>query len=645
MHVMYPVGSLSSGAGSVTELERLFEITRDVLSAPSLDAALTSLARGVRDFFGWRFVTMVAAEEPDGELRRRVMLGYPDDVVTQRLYEKIDRDAFDGMLRQAVRFFEDCYFFPAEREAHWERSIYTGANPNGAMRKYPSQWHERDALVLTLHDRDGVMIGYMSPDAPLNGEIPSAQTLRAMQVFVNLMGMALTNARSQSRLEYEATHDSLTGLPNRSVFSLELARALQSVQRGESIGGRAVLYLDLDEFKSINDTLGHLAGDDVLKEAAARLRSVIDDRFIVARMAGDEFAVLLADTVPEYVTAVLDLVHRTLRHPYHVAGREIVMTASIGVAPIDRQYRSIADVMRDADTAMYHAKGEGRNRSAIFTASMHEEALRRLSLRMHLRSAIEHKQFVVLYQPIVALADGAICGVEALLRWHHPEQGYLAPAAFLPLAEEMGLMVPVGRFVLDTACTQLRTWQADHPGQVLQMHVNLSVQEVLQPDLPAFIAELVQRHGIDPGALTLEITETSILESEMRAAGVLAQIKAIGVRLCIDDFGTGYSSLRYIKTLPVDGFKIDQTFIADVADAKSEQIIELLVRLGDACNLRVTAEGIETPRQAQRLLALGCTYAQGLYFNGAMPAERIDALLGERTSYSSAEYPLTPQAV
>jgi diguanylate cyclase (GGDEF)-like protein len=623
---MYPVGSLSSGAGSVTELERLFEITRDVLSAASLDAALTSLARGVQEIFGWRYVTMVAAEEPNGELRRRVMLGYTEDVVAQRLYETIEREAFNDMLEQAVRFFEDCYFFPAEREAHWERSIFTGANPNGAMRKYPSQWSERDALVLTLHDRDGLMIGYMSPDAPTSGEIPSAQTLRAMQVFVNLMGLALANARSQSRLQYEATHDSLTGLPNRTVFSLELARALEAVQGGDALG-RAVLYLDLDEFKSINDTLGHLAGDEVLKEAAARLRSVIEDNFIVARMAGDEFAVLLSGATPISLAAALDIMHEALRHPYHIAGREIVMTASIGVAPVDRQYTSIAEVLRDADTAMYHAKSQGRNRSAIFTASMHQEALRRLSLRMHLRSAIEHNQFVVLYQPIVTLADGDICGVEALLRWHHPEQGYLSPASFLPLAEEMGLMVPVGRFVLATACNQLRVWQHTHPQRDLRMNVNLSVQEVLQPDLPEFIASLIDQNGIKPGQLTLEITETSILQSEQRAAGGLWQLKAAGVQLCIDDFGTGYSSLRYIKTLPVDAFKIDQTFIAEAADTKSEHIIELLVRLGDACDFRVTAEGIETAVQAERLLALGCAYGQGIHFHAAMPAELVHTLL------------------
>jgi diguanylate cyclase (GGDEF)-like protein len=622
---MYPLGALSSGAGSVTELERLFEITRDVLGASSLDDALASLARGVQDLFGWRCISMVAAEEPNGELRRRIMLGWPDEITRQRLNERVDRAALDHLLTQAVRFFEDCYFFPAEKEAHWEQSIYSGPQSHG-IRKYPTQWHERDALVLTLHDRDGVMIGYMSPDGPLNGEIPSAQTLRAMQVFVNLMGMALENARSQSRLQYEATHDSLTGLPNRTVFSLELARALEAIARADGIE-RAVFYLDLDEFKSINDTLGHLAGDDVLKEAGARLRAVIPEGSIVARMAGDEFAILLDHATPARVAQILDVLHKTLRHPYHVAGRNMVMTASIGVAPVDRHYTSIAEVLRDADTAMYHAKGEGRNRSAVFAPSMHEEALRRLSLRMHLRSAIDEQQFVVLYQPIVSLKTGRLEGAEALLRWNHPEQGYLAPASFLPLAEEMGLMVPVGRFVLESACRALEQWQRLARAGRISLNVNLSVQEVLQPDLPEFLAALVEKHRLEPGQLTLEITETSILQSESRGAGVLARLKAIGVDLCIDDFGTGYSSLRYIQSLPIDGFKIDQTFIAGIEKQKGAQIIEMLVRLGAACDLRVTAEGVETAKQASRLLALGCEYGQGLHFHAPLAVESMTALV------------------
>ncbi len=303
------------------------------------------------------------------------------------------------------------------------------------------------------------------------------------------------------------------------------------------------------------------------------------------------------------------------------------MTASIGVAPIDERYTSIADVLRDADTAMYHAKSEGRNRSAVFAPSMHEEALRRLSLRMHLRSAIDEQQFVVLYQPIVSLATRRLQGAEALLRWNHPEEGYLAPASFLPLAEEMGLMVPVGRFVLESACRALEQWRALSPDIPISLNVNLSVQEVLQSDLPEFLAALIEKHHLEPGQLTLEITETSILQSESRAAGVLGRLKAIGIDLCIDDFGTGYSSLRYIQSLPINGFKIDQTFIAGIGQKKGAQIIELLVRLGSACDLRVTAEGVETAEQASRLLSLGCEYGQGHHFHRPLAAEAMIALL------------------
>ena len=622
---MQPVGTVAGRAGSVTELERLFEITRDVLEAPTLDAALMSLARGVQELFGWRFVSMVAAEEPNGDLRRRVMLGYPDEIIRDRLHENVDREAFAAMLEHAVRFFDDCYFFPAERDAEWERSIYTGFNPNETKRKYPNQWQERDALVLTLHDRDGIMIGYMSPDGPINGEIPTVQTLRAMQVFVNLMGLALVNARSQSRLQYEATHDPLTALPNRTVFSLQLARTLEAVHRGEG-EPHSVLYLDLDEFKSINDTLGHIAGDEVLKETAERLRMVVDEHAMVARMAGDEFAVLVPGTSTAAVRGVLDTIHETLRRPYAIAGRTLVMTASVGVVSVDQGYTSIAEVLRDSETAMYRAKNEGRNCSAIFTPTMHEEALQRLSLRLDLRAAIEDRQLVVMYQPIVTLADGQIECVEALLRWNHPEQGYLAPAAFLPLAEELGLMVPVGRFVLDTACRDLARWQqAGHPN--LGLNVNVSVQEVLQPDLPDFLRKLIRTYRIDPKMLSLEITETSILQSEHRAEGILEALKAIGVDLCIDDFGTGYSSLRYITSLPIDAFKIDQTFIAALQEPKGEQIVRLLVGLGEACGLRVTAEGIETEAQAKTLLALGCGSGQGVYFNAPLPAQDIWTLL------------------
>src|SRR5581483_7050265 len=298
----------------------------------------------------------------------------------------------------------------------------------------------------------------------------------------------------------------------------------------------------------------------------------------------------------------------------------------VGVVSVDQGYTSIAEVLRDAETAMYRAKSQGRDRNALFTPTMHEEALQRLSLRLDLRTAIEERQLVVMYQPIVNLDTRHIECVEALLRWNHPDQGYLAPAAFLPLAEELGLMEPVGRFVLDTACRDLATWhKAGHPN--LGLNVNLSVQEVLQPSLPEFLRKLIHRYRIDPKMLSLEITETSILQSEHRAEGILEMLKAVGVDLCLDDFGTGYSSLQYITSLPIDAFKIDQSFIAAMDEPKGEQIIRLLVGLGEACGLRVTAEGIETAKQAKTLLSLGCKSGQGMYFHAPMPAQDISTLL------------------
>jgi EAL domain-containing protein (putative c-di-GMP-specific phosphodiesterase class I) len=288
---------------------------------------------------------------------------------------------------------------------------------------------------------------------------------------------------------------------------------------------------------------------------------------------------------------------------------------------------------------MYRAKALGRARRIYFTEAMHEEAARRLALRSNLRRAIEERQFSLVYQPIVSFENRRIVSVEALLRWNLPDGSTLGPAEFLPLAEELGLMVPVGRFVLNAACAQLAQWKRAIPGLHLGLNVNLSVQEVLHPGLPEFLSKLFSDYGLAPGQLSLEITETSILESERYEGGVLQRLKATGVELCIDDFGTGYSSLRYIQEFPIDWFKIDQSFIIDLPDGRtSRSIVEMLVRLGAACGLCVVAEGIETIAQSDALRELGCQYGQGYHF--ARPLPPHDLLAALHADLSAAGAPL-----
>lgn len=606
-----PIEALSDA----TQLERLFEITKDILVAENLDAALFSIAAGVHDLFGFRYVTMVAAEDTDQDLRRRVLFGYDQAVVTERLNERIERKEVARLMKMSTRFFDDCYFCPAEDEIKWERSIYTGTLPNAVQRDFPNQWHERDALMLTLHDRQGTMIGYMSVDGPSNGLIPDSQTLRAMQVFVNLMGLSLSNARYQNRLEYEATHDGLTNLPNRQVFSTTLLHALEGVRKTRKRSA-AVLFIDLDEFKAINDSLGHLAGDHVLIEAANRLRTVAGEGNLVARLGGDEFAVLVQGLKRMGdLDQIIENIQLSLRQPHIVQGRPLYTTASIGVAPLKPDYARIEDVLRDADTAMYHAKALGRARSAYFTEELHLDAARRLALRTDLRMAIDEEQYMLHYQPIVALADGSIAGFEALLRWNHPRSGMVFPAEFLPLAEEMGLMVPIGRYVLKAAFKQYKEWKLQFPERTLQLNVNLSVQEIMQHDLADYTADLMREMAIDPKQIVVEITESSILHTERSARAALRRLHEIGVKLCIDDFGTGYSSLRYVQEFPIDSYKIDQSFIIGSSSrASNAPLVDMLLRLAESYDLSVIAEGIETQAHLDMLKMLGCRHGQGYFF-------------------------------
>ncbi len=608
-------------------LESVLAITRDILRAPDLDFALESIAAGVAEVFGFRFVTIVIAEDDSDVMLRRVMHGFAPETIIERKNEEVSRAEMIALLDRRFESAENCFYLPAEAEADWKHSIYTGAFPRDAARSTPQSWHERDSLCLVLRDESGSMIGYMSPDAPLDGCIPDPGELHAMELFVNLMGLALAKARAQARLRHEATHDALTGLANRSYFQEQLELALESARNAPDRAS-AVLFFDLDDFKQINDTLGHLAGDEMLRVVADRLQHAVRASDVVGRIGGDEFGVLLNDrSDAAAVDATVARIQETLVAPAALGGRIVYITASVGITLLEEGDQRIEDVLSRADAAMYHAKGLGHARYAYFEQYMLNETKRRLALSSSMRTGIETEQFSVDYQPIVRLADGAIAGFEALARWRMPD-AEVFPAEFIPLAEEVGLIVPIGRFVIAEAARALSTWQKQTGQRDLRMHVNLSVQELLEADLEAYIVGQLNRNGLAPDAITIEMTESAVMRGNTLAFGRLAQLRARGIPMCIDDFGTGYSSLRYVRDFSVDALKIDRSFV-ESADGSlgSAPIVRMLIHLGEAYALDVVAEGVETAAQAAALHALDCRYAQGFHFHRPMSAAAIARLL------------------
>jgi len=623
--------------------ERILEITRDILRLRELDLALESIARGVVDLFGFRYVTIVLEDDQQSEeMIRRVLIGYSDEVTRARKNERVRKSDILDVLVPDYEMFENAFYIPAEREFVWDQAIFASEADRDSPRSAPNTWHERDSMCIVLRDPQGQMIGYLSPDGPADGQIPSRETMRGLQLVVNLMGLALANAQAhraeverrrlleanQARLRHEATHDALTGLPNRASFQERLAATLETAA-GRPDRMYAALFIDLDEFKSINDSLGHIAGDSLLMAIADRMRATVASDDFIARIGGDEFAIILSHRHDlAHIEDAVETIQDALGAPMQIEGRAVYNTASIGIAIVEAGEKRIEEVLRNADTAMYYAKGMGRGRHAFFDQHMHHEAARRLALTSDLREAIEEEEFGVDYQPIVRLDDQRIVGFEALVRWRNPIKGEVLPGEFIPLAEDVGLVVPIGRYVFVDACRRLAEWRRRAPRLDLRMHVNLSVQEVLEPDLDAFVARNLRRFGLSSDDVVLEITETAVIRSNTLSLGSLARLRATGVHLCIDDFGTGYSSLRYLHQLPFDAMKIDRSFVESTDGALgSSPIVRMLVQLAQSYGIDVVAEGVETLRQAEELAGLGCEYAQGFYFHRPMNADAIAALL------------------
>jgi diguanylate cyclase (GGDEF)-like protein/PAS domain S-box-containing protein len=513
------------------------------------------------------------------------VLGYsPDDVIGTRFDRLLDSDEKSRLLHLLA-----------------DGAAYAGS--------------ETEVLECSLRHRDGTLRQFevlhtnLLEDEAVRGIVLNSRDVSERKAF-------------EEQLAHQAFHDPVTNLANRALFAERVRHAVARNRREHN--GIAVIFLDLDDFKTINDSLGHAAGDEVLREVAKRLATSIRSSDTAARFGGDEFAVLLEDVVSAQEAAdTAERILETLLEPLRLDQKELVVRSSLGISVVEGESAADADeLIRNADAAMYIAKRDGKGGYRLFEPAMHEGVLARLELRADLQRAMVTDQLELYYQPLIRLEDGGVSGVEALLRWHHPERGLVGPDDFIPLAEEMGLIVPIGRWVLREGCRQAKTIQEQVPRDPpLTMSVNLSVKQLQHSDIVADVRDALEQSGLAPENLTLEITETVMMTDTDLAVQRLQELRALGVRLAMDDFGTGYSSLSYLSRFPVDILKMDRSFLAAGASPEASGLATAVVALGKTLNLDVVAEGIEFPEQWATLRDLGCGLGQGFYFARPMDAD------------------------
>ena len=451
------------------------------------------------------------------------------------------------------------------------------------------------------------------------------RTLELARVNAGLQAEAAERHLADQRVVHMAHHDALTGLPNRTLFADRVGQAIARAHRRD--GKIAVLFLDLDRFKNVNDSLGHAIGDLLLTAVAERLTKCLRDEDTAARLGGDEFIISLPDVADGGEAArVAGRILAELAKPFTIGDHQLHADGSIGIALYPTDGDTAETLMRNADTAMYHAKESGRSNYQFFSAQMTERVSRRLSTETDLRRALEHGEFSLHYQPLIDLAEGRISGAEALLRWPQSDRRPMTPTEFIPIAEDTGLIIPLGEWVLIEACSQAQAWQARQPG--LRISVNLSARQFRQKDLTGMIERVLGETGLAPALLELELTESMLMHHADETIGTLTRLDEMGVHLSIDDFGTGYSSLSYLKRFPIHSLKIDRSFVRDISsDPDDAAIVTAIVAMARSLNLNVTAEGVETEEQAAFLRSLACQRAQGFHFGRPMPAQEFGARL------------------
>ncbi len=476
----------------------------------------------------------------------------------------------------------------------------------------------------------GITLAEIPPHNPLVEMLMLLQTNRSAMDDARELAQALKNRRGQleeanRELAHRAYHDALTGLPNRLMLRDRVEQAIARAQRHKN--RLAVLFIDLDRFKAINDTHGHRTGDVVLCAVAARIREQVRRTDTVAREGGDEFLVLLEEIgAPEQAALVAGKLLRRLDEPHLIEGRTIHCSGSIGVAMYPEDGTDADELIRHADAAMFESKDEGRNQVHFFSQESWQRVTQRMATEAALRTAIERQQLLVYYQPQIELAGQRIIGAEALIRWRHPERGLVPPSEFIPLAEEVGLIVPIGEWVLDSVCAQIADWLRRF-GWSPSVSVNISAKQLQAHDFADRVEAIMKRHHIPPELLELELTEHSLLLQRERASQLLAGLKRQGVRLVLDDFGTGYSNLITLSSMPFDMLKVDRSFVSSLPDSvQSKALVTMIVTLARQLQLKVVAEGVETPAQQQILSGLGCDFVQGYLHAPPLPAHSFEAL-------------------
>jgi len=494
----------------------------------------------------------------------------------------------------------------------------------------------RSLLVVPITSEEETFRGYMGVATLESVKRWSKEDIRILRVATEILANYLARKRAEERLKHDAFHDGLTGLANRSLFMDRLAHVLDRADRyPEDLF--AVLFLDLDRFKPINDSLGHLTGDQLLVQVAQRLEECVRNLDTVARLGGDEFTVLLEEVkTPEEVEEIAKRINLHLAKPFDLGNNTVHTSASIGITLCRGNYNRPEDILRDADIAMYQAKTQGKARFVIFDADSHGHSTTILKMESDLRRALDRGELMLHYQPIVSLEDGTISGFEALLRWYHQGRDYISPSRFIPLAEDSGLIRPIGRWVLRESCQQLERWKKagfDH----LTISVNVSPRQFYERNLGSYIRQVCNEVGILPSMLNVEITESLLMENVGMNITMLAQLQEMGVRVSIDDFGTGYSSLAYLKRFPLHTLKIDRTFIRDVpADPENKAITSAIVAMALSLNLEVIAEGVETLAQHDFLKTRGCQKFQGYLFSKPLCEEEATDLLKRHEAVTTA---------